>query len=200
MSDEKALIKAAAGGDVKAFEALIEEHKKTVYNISYRMSGNYDDAMDMSQEIFIKLFKNIGKFRGKSKFSTWVYRIATNTCLDEMRKIKNKTAYSLDSEIETDEGSFTAELEDKSPTPEDALQAVEIKDAINEALKRLSDDHRQVVILRDIQNMSYDEIAVILNCSVGTVKSRLSRGRRALQKILLENRELFEAYFTSKGM
>ena len=200
MSDEKALIKAAAGGDVKAFEALIEEHKKTVYNISYRMSGNYDDAMDMSQEIFIKLFKNIGKFRGKSKFSTWVYRIATNTCLDEMRKIKNKTAYSLDSEIETDEGSFTAELEDKSPTPEDALQAVEIKDAINEALKRLSDDHRQVVILRDIQNMSYDEIAVILNCSVGTVKSRLSRGRRALQKILLENGELFDAYFTSKGM
>lgn len=195
MSAEDLLIKRAQDGDVSAFESLIKIYEAKVFGIAFRMSGNRDDASDMAQEVFIKLFRNIGKFKHEAKFSTWVYRVATNTCLDELKKIKRKSAYSLDEEIDTEDGGIRTEIADTAPTPEEVAESGEIRGVVNVAIQRLSDEHKAVIILRDINGMSYDEIAEILKCSVGTVKSRISRGREQLRKILLEDRELFEKYY-----
>jgi len=182
--DEGWLIKQAQKGDNKAFELLIDEHFKKIYNIAYRLSGNEADASDMTQEVLIKIFRHIGSFSGNSKFSTWVYRVATNTCLDELKKIKRRSTYSLDAELDTGENEVVVQVRDEAPTPDIAAEQKELSAAVGKAIKRLSPDHSAVVILRDIQGMSYEEVAKILNCSVGTVKSRLNRGRAQLKKIL----------------
>lgn len=182
--DEGWLIKQAQKGDNKAFELLIDEHFKKIYNIAYRLSGNEADASDMTQEVLIKIFRHIGTFNGNSKFSTWVYRVATNTCLDELKKIRRRNAYSLDAEIDTGDSEVAVQVRDESSSPDIAAEQKELSATVGKAIKRLSPDHSAVVILRDIQGMSYEEVAKILNCSVGTVKSRLNRGRAQLKKIL----------------
>ena len=133
--------------------------------------------------------------KGNPKFSTWVYRVATNTCLDELKKAKRKAAYSLDEEFETEEGQLGVEVADTAPTPEQRVEGQEIRDAITEAISRLSEEHRQIIILRDINGLTYEEVADILDCSLGTVKSRISRAREQLRKILSQDRELFERYY-----
>lgn len=182
--DEKRLIQKAKSGDNKAFEELIEEHFKKIYNIAYRMTGNPDDASDMTQEVMIKLFRNIGSFKGDSKFSTWVYRVATNTCLDELKKQKRHSHTSLNAEFDTGDGEMTYDVEDTSPTPEEAAEKKELRSTVAAAIQKLSPDHKAALVLRDIKGFSYDEIAKILNCSEGTVKSRLNRARAALKEIL----------------
>lgn len=182
--DEKKLIQKAKAGDNKAFEELIEEHFKKIYNIAYRMTGNPDDASDMTQEVMIKLFRNIGSFKGDSKFSTWVYRVATNTCLDELKKQKRHSHTSLNAEFDTGEGELTYDVEDTAPTPEEATEKKELRHTVAAAIQKLSPDHKAAIILRDIKGFSYDEIAKVLKCSEGTVKSRLNRARAALKEIL----------------
>jgi len=195
--DEGWLIKQAQKGDNKAFELLIDEHFKKIYNIAYRLSGNEADASDMTQEVLIKIFRHIGSFSGNSKFSTWVYRVATNTCLDELKKIKRRSTYSLDAELDTGENEVVVQVRDEAPTPDIAAEQKELSAAVGKAIKRLSPDHSAVVILRDIQGMSYEEVAKILNCSVGTVKSRLNRGRAQLKKIL-EKDSYFNGTFSEE--
>ena len=192
---ENKLIKKAQSGNVKAFEKIIDTYQVKIYNMVYRMSGNQNDAFDITQEVLIKIFRNINSFKFESKFSTWVYRVVSNTCLDEMKKIKRKSAYSLDAELITDDGELNVEIPDSQPLPEDELEGKEIRDSITEAISRLSLEHQNVIILRDINGLSYDEIANIIDCSVGTVKSRVSRARKALKKILSEDKELFDKYF-----
>ncbi|MBR5153039.1 MAG: sigma-70 family RNA polymerase sigma factor [Clostridia bacterium] len=195
MDHEHELVLRAKEGDVSAFETLIEEYQKRIFAIAYRMILNPDDAADLTQEVIVKIFKNLDKFQGNSKFSTWVYRIATNTCLDELKKTKNKNTYSLDKEIETEEGSLIGELPDKGPTPEQAAEKKAVQNAVRIAIGRLNPEHKKVIVLRDLQGLSYEEIAEIVDCSVGTVKSRISRARENLKKILSEDRELFSDYF-----
>ncbi len=195
MDCEQELIKRAQNGDVAAFESLIEEYQKRIFSIAYRMVSNPEDAADLTQEVIVKIFKNLDKFQGNAKFSTWVYRIATNTCLDELKKNKRYTTYSLDKEIETEEGSLMGELPDKGPTPEQAAEKKAIQTAVREAIGKLPTDHKKVMILRDLQGLSYEEIADVVGCSVGTVKSRISRARENLKKILSQDRELFSDYF-----
>ena len=195
--DEGWLIKQAQKGDNKAFELLIDEHFKKIYNIAYRLSGNEADASDMTQEVLIKIFRHIGSFSGNSKFSTWVYRVATNTCLDELKKIKRRSTYSLDAELDTGENEVVVQVRDEAPTPDIAAEQKELSAAVGKAIKRLSPDHSAVVILRDIQGMSYEEVSKILNCSVGTVKSRLNRGRAQLKKIL-EKDSYFNGTFSEE--
>ena len=166
-----------------------------IYNIAYRMTGNPDDASDMTQEVMIKLFKNLDSFNQKSKFSTWVYRVATNTCLDELKKIRRKQTLSLDAEYETDDGSVSFEQEDLSPTPDEQAETNELKDIVARAITRLGEEHRAVIVLRDIKGLSYGEIAEILNCSDGTVKSRLSRARAKLKEILEKDFNIDGTYF-----
>lgn len=193
--DENRLIKKAQKGDSKAFEELMEEHFKKIYNIAYRMTNNPDDASDMTQEVMIKLFRNIGSFKGNSKFSTWVYRVATNTCLDELKKSRRHSHTSLNAEIDTGEGELTVEVEDTSPTPEQATETKELRDMVAQAIVKLSPEHRTVIVLRDIRGFSYEEIAEILKCGAGTVKSRINRARASLKKVLQKDFGFDGTYF-----
>ena len=192
MLSEQELIKSAQAGNAVAFEQLIEEHQKRIFSIAYRIAGNQEDAADMAQEVLVKIFRNLKHFRGDSKFSTWLYRVATTTCLDEQKKQRRHTAYSLDEAMETEDGTVTADPVDTGPTPEEAMEQRAVRQAIHLAIKKLKEEHQKVILLREVQGLSYEEIANILNCSEGTVKSRINRARDSLKKILLQNRELFD--------
>ncbi len=180
MHVEKALIRRAKKGDVSAFEELIAGYEKKVYNTVYRFFNNSEDAMDITQEIFIKVFTSLRGFKENSSFSTWLYRIAVNTCIDFLRKKKDETLPINDEMVagnDTTHSSFTQ-------LPEEFVEKQELKQALMKAINSLPEEQRICVILRDIQGFSYTEISEILMCSLGTVKSRLSRGRRALRQIL----------------
>lgn len=193
--DENKLVNKAVKGDNSAFEALMEKHMGIIYNIALRMTANQDDAEDMTQEIMIKIFRSLGSFKGNSKFSTWIYRVAVNTCLDELKKKKNKKHLSLDAEISGDDGENQIEIKDDSPSPEKLAEQNELRDMVAAAVKLLSDEHRAVIVLRDIRGMSYSEIAGILGCSDGTVKSRISRARAQLKMILEKEYNFNGTYF-----
>lgn len=192
MLSEQELIKSAQAGNAVAFEQLIEEHQKRIFSIAYRIAGNYEDASDMAQEVLVKVFRNLKNFRGDSKFSTWLYRVATTTCLDEQKKQRRHPAYSLDETLETEDGSLGVDPVDTGPTPEESMEQKAVRQAIHLAIGKLKDEHKKVILLREVQGLSYEEIAKVLNCSEGTVKSRINRARDHLKKILLQNRELFD--------
>lgn len=180
MSAEKDLIHRAKRGDISAFEDLISGYEKKVYNTAYRFFNNAEDAMDVSQEIFIKVFTSLRRFREDSSFSTWLYRIAVNTCIDFLRK-KREDVLPIKEEIVMDDKTklgFQTEL------PEEFMEKQEVKQAIMKAISTLPEEQRICIILRDVQGFSYTEISDVLSCSLGTVKSRLFRGRRALKENL----------------
>lgn len=188
--NEKDLLQKARNGDIEAFELLIEKHQKKVFNIALRMIGNYDDASELAQEVFIRVFKSIRSFKEESSFSTWIYRITANVCLDEIRKRKNKNFVSLDDDLKLDDGDVKRQVMDPEPTPEILAEKNETRKIVNEAIQSLPADHRIVIALRDIQGFSYDEISKIVNCPVGTVKSRINRARQTLREILKARMEL----------
>jgi len=185
LNQEKDLIHRAQMGDVIAFEELISGYEKKVYNTAYRYFENMEDARDITQEIFLKIFTSLKHFKQGSSFSTWLYRIAVNTCIDFSRRKKEDTL-----PIPDDMDANGTGLGEYSKQPEDVVESKELRKALNEAIRALPEDQRICVVLRDIQGFSYMEIGQILNCSAGTVKSRISRSRRALKEILLK-RELF---------
>lgn len=189
--DEKtsALIKSAVKGDIRAFEELIMCHEKIVYNIAYRMLPNQEDVKDISQEVFIKVYKNLYKFDFKSAFSTWIYRITVNTCIDEIRKRKGKETYSMDEELQSDDSSIKKQYSDNGQSPEDVFISNEESQQLVAAVSLLSEEHQTIITLRDLEGFSYSEITEITGISMGTVKSRLARARLQLKNILLKNRE-----------
>lgn len=179
--EEVMLIKRAQKGEETALEALILKYEKKVYNVAYRFMGNEADAYDMAQEAFIKIYKGLKSFRLEASFSSWVYRVSVNTSLDGLRKRKKAPLY-LDNHLEN--GSV---FEDKANiTPEAYVLSIESKEDIQKAINLLSEDHKATIILRDVQGLSYEEIAETLSISIGTVKSRLNRGRARLKEILIE--------------
>ncbi|NLU10097.1 MAG: sigma-70 family RNA polymerase sigma factor [Tepidanaerobacter acetatoxydans] len=188
MSAEKDLVRRAKRGDISAFEDLISGYEKKVYNTAYRFFNNAEDAMDVSQEIFIKVFTSLRRFREDSSFSTWLYRIAVNTCIDFLRK-KREDVLPIKEEIVMDD---KIELGFHTELPEEFVEKQEAKQAIMKAISTLPEEQRICIILRDVQGFSYTEISDILSCSLGTVKSRLFRGRRALKENLKDS-ELFSA-------
>ncbi|MBR2852240.1 MAG: sigma-70 family RNA polymerase sigma factor, partial [Anaerotignum sp.] len=185
-------------GDMLAFEELILKHEKIVYNVALRMMNHSEDAKDISQEVFLKAYRSLGNFDERSQFSTWLYRITHNTCIDEMRKRKGKQSYSLEEELENEEGSMQRQIADEGDTPEESLLREEQKSEILQALDTLSEEHKAAVILRDVKGLSYEEIAEILELSLGTVKSRISRARNQLKKEILKIREQNEKSFRHK--
>ncbi len=187
-NDVEFLIKKAVSGNTDAFEELIKNYEKIVYNIAYKMLNNSEDAKDISQEVFIKIYRNLSKFDGKSLFSTWVYRITMNTCIDELRKRKGKEVYSMDEDIEKEESSIKKQFVDEKGTPEDFYISREKQQEIINSINMLKDEHKQIIILRDINGFEYTQIAQILGISLGTVKSRIARARIQL-KNLISNRE-----------
>ncbi len=175
MRDEKNLITKAQKGDHHAFEELVEPLLNRIYNHACRMMNNAEDGADMAQEALVKAFLNIGKFRNDSSFSTWIFRITHNVCLDEIRKRKKVVI------LPVDEQPHTAS---RDPKPEEIYESKEAQSAVFKALNKLSDAHKTVILLRDVEGYSYEEIAQITNTSIGTVKSRISRGRTQLKSIL----------------
>ena len=183
-------------GDVNAFEDLVTEHEKGVYAIAQRMTGNAEDAADMAQETFIKAYNSLSSFRGDSKFSVWLYRIATNVCLDFLRSRSRKPTVSLS--VEDDDGEETQmDIADESQSPEQLLERGLTRDAVRRGLKSLSPEYRQILLLREIQGLSYEEIAEALALEVGTVKSRIFRARKRLCAFLLEDGNIPE--FSASG-
>ncbi|MDK2866886.1 MAG: hypothetical protein PWP51_955 [Clostridiales bacterium] len=175
---ESKLIEKSIKGDVASFELLIQKYRQYVYNITYRMMGNSHDADDMAQEALIKAFKAIHQFKGDSQFSTWLYRIAMNTCKDELRKRKEATL-PLDERIDT-----MTEADRAQTDPLLIYEQKELQAKVQGALDRLSADGKEVIILRDILGYSYEEIGRILEVPIGTVRSRINRNRIMLKDIL----------------
>ena len=186
---EKELIQKAKQGDMLAFEELILKHEKIVYNVALGMMNHSEDAKDISQEVFLKAYRNIKNFDERSQFSTWLYRITTNTCIDEMRKRKGKQSYSLEEELENEDGTMQRQIADEGDTPEESILREEQKSEIIQALDNLSEEHKAAVVLRDVKGLSYEEISEILELSLGTVKSRISRARNQLKTEILKIRE-----------
>lgn len=195
--EEQALLARAQAGDVQAFERLVAAYERKVYNLAYRLTGNHDDASDVAQEALIKVYTSLGDFRGDSSFSTWLYRVVSNACLDELRRRKRQRATSLDEPLATDDGALARQLAASGDGPEEALARKELRATVQLAIQNLDEEHRVVIILRDIQGHSYQEIADYLGLSLGTVKSRLNRARAALQKKFSEL-ELFGPNFVRR--
>lgn len=187
---EKDLVQKLKLQDRDAFNLLVLAYQQKIINMAYGMLSSKEDALDAAQETFIRIYKNIDTFKGTSSLSTWIYRICTNVCNDILRKrVKTKSVISLDADDEED--SPIQYISDSSPTPEQHAEINERQAAVRRAIEALNDEYRAVIVLYDIEGMSYDEISAVLKCPVGTIKSRLNRARANLKKILSENRELF---------
>ncbi len=181
--EEDELISQVRDGDHTAFEKLVLENQKKVYNLALRMVGNEEDAFDMSQEAFIKAYNSIVFFRGDSKFSVWLYRLTTNVCLDFLRSEGRKSHSSL-SYIGDENEEKELEIPDERFSPETLSEKKELREAVNRGLDNLPKDYKAVLLLREIEGLSYEEIAETLSLEVGTVKSRIFRARKRLCTIL----------------
>ncbi|NLM96628.1 MAG: sigma-70 family RNA polymerase sigma factor [Halanaerobiaceae bacterium] len=177
------LVQEFKDGSEQAFAELIERFQHRVYNTTLRMLGNREDALDTAQECFIKVYKNIKKFKGDSSFSTWLFRITTNACRDELRKRKRRLPVYTDINSD-DENNTIQNISNGSNEPEKITISRDINESIQELVNQLPEDQKLVFILREFQDLSYQEIAEILDISMGSVKSRLSRARRSLRQDL----------------
>ena len=186
MNEEK-LISRAAKGDASAFNELLGMHENRMYAVCLRMCGNHEDAQDCLQEAMLRVYRAISGFKGQSTFSTWLYRVTMNTCLDELRRKKNKQSTSLDGLL--DAGWSPS---DERDTPERHAVRSEMRTEVQRVISELPEDMRAAIVLRDIQGFSYEEISQMLNINVGTIKSRISRGREKLREKFLAKSELFD--------
>lgn len=182
--EELRLVKRAAEGDEGAFEKLVIENEKLIYNVALKITGNPDDAEDVAQEAFIKAYRNLGSFRGESRFSGWLYRLCYNAAMDHIRKTRDPNLRSL-----TNDDGSDAELDvaDPAPTPEESAERKETQRIVREAVNQLDDDKREILIMREFSGMSYTAIADALGIEEGTVKSRISRARASLAEILRQS-------------
>lgn len=178
------LVQQAANGDESAFEVLVKKYQQKVYTIAYGISHNQQDALDISQEVFIKIYKKLKNFRGASSFYTWLYRITTNLSIDFQRRKKKVTKVEFDERILEEPIPEARTGEDKKFDPGDILERKEIHGAILKAIETLPEDQKTTVVLRELENLPYREIAKVMNCSIGTVMSRLHYGRKKLQEML----------------
>ena len=186
--NEPDLIQKSRDGDLESFNRLVEAHQGRVYNLALRMLGSVAAAEDAAQETFLAAFRNIGNYRGGS-FRGWLFRIATNACYDQMRAAKRHAGASLEALLE----DTTWEPRSKDASPEDQAMNAELAAEIARAFDALSPDHRAVLALADVEGFSYEEVAQAVGCSVGAVKSRLSRARARVRDHFAQRRELLPA-------
>jgi len=183
---EQELVTRAKAGDDNAFAQLMRDNEKRIYNLTLRMAGNPEDAMDLAQEAFLNAWRGLKFFKGDSAFSTWVYRLASNACIDHLRRQKRRQDISIPMPADEEDDS-QPDIPDERFQPEQELERQELRRAVTEGLEQLSDEHRQVLVMREINGLSYQEIADVLDLEAGTVKSRIARARNSLRKILLES-------------
>jgi RNA polymerase sigma-70 factor (ECF subfamily) len=191
--EEKQWIAEAAGGDEPAFEHLARAYEKRIYSHALRMTGDAEDAFDISQEALIRLYFSLPSFKGDSSFSTYVYQITSNLCKDHFRAKKRRPVTAAPPE---DEETWETFIADDRFSPEKALEQSELRDLLDRGIAALSPEHREVVVLREVHDLSYDEMADALGLDMGTIKSRLSRARGQL-RIFLRREGNFHSYGTS---
>ena len=189
---DEELIARVRQGDLDAFNQIVAVFQDRIYNLCLRMLGSPEAAEDAAQETFISAYRNAGKLRG-ANVRSWLFRIASNTCIDEVRKRQRRPSVSLD-RPSSDEDARPVDVPDEDPGPEKRTLQSELQDAVQQALLDLPGDQRLAVTLRDLEGFLYEEIADAMGISVGTVKSRISRGRARLREAIRERPELFEHY------
>jgi RNA polymerase sigma-70 factor (ECF subfamily) len=186
-----ALVRRCVSGDAAAWQEIVQQYHRRIYNICYRFSGSADDAADLAQEVFIKMYRTLSTYdTTRASFMTWVTTVTRNLLVDHFRKGKyDRITDSLDATPGNQEEGLTLadQLEDQSASPEARVRSQETKKLVHEGLKRLSPELREAVILRDLQDMDYKDIAKVLNVPEGTVKSRINRGRTELARLLQRN-------------
>jgi RNA polymerase sigma-70 factor (ECF subfamily) len=184
-ADDPILINRFKDGDTYAFEEIVLKYQDRIYNLCRYMLGNAHDAEDATQEVFLKVYQNLNKFKPDSSIHTWLYRIAVNTCIDYRRKPLFESLFKTSREGDI----FVLDQPSDSPSPERLYESRQIGNAIQLALGRLSEKLRTVIVLKEIEGLSYEEIAEVLDVSIGTVKSRISRAREELKELLKKFRE-----------
>ncbi|MBW2064729.1 MAG: sigma-70 family RNA polymerase sigma factor [Deltaproteobacteria bacterium] len=185
--EDAALVKAFREGDRSAFDKLVLKHKDRIFNLCYRFLADYQEANDSAQETFISAYRSLKRFRFESAFSTWLYRIAVNTCRNKLKSSgyrKKMVTVSMDNPSPSHDVSPSVDIPDESRSPSVELEKKERLALIGDAINRLPGDQKEVVILRDINGLSYDEISGITGLNLGTVKSRIARARQGLREML----------------
>lgn len=184
---EQELILRVQEGDETAFESLIRLYEKKVYTLCRRMCANEEDAQEAAQDAFLAVWRSAGSFRQEASFSTWLYRLATNACIDLLRRNKRSGG-----SMSLDDGENAIDLIDPQPLPQQELERQETQRLIEEGLRALPEDYRSILLLREVQGLSYAEIAEVTCMELGTVKSRISRGRGLLRNYLTASGNFFE--------
>lgn len=185
--NERDLIARLQKRDEAAFEELIRQYEKKVYTLCFRMCGNSEDAEEAAQDAFLALWRGIDRFRQESSLSTWIYRLATNACIDTLRRRKKQSG-----SVSLDDEELFVDAVDTSPQPQETVEHRETQKLLQEGLSALPEEYRKVLILREIEGLSYTEIAESASIELGTVKSRISRGRSLLRNFLSGNGNFFE--------
>lgn len=187
MDAVRQLIQRAQNKDLAAFEQLVLLYQGKVYALAQRLSGDPEDAQDLAQEAFIRAYRSLHSFRGDADFGTWLHRITVNLWLNVRRKPGMGVTVSLDETLQTLDGEMKREVADTGGDPETILMSHEFSEVVQKALEQLPAEQKAVLILREIEGHSYEEIAATMQCSLGTVRSRLSRAREALRKYVVNN-------------
>jgi len=182
--DEAGLVSELQAGSETAFDWLVTHFHGPVYSLSLSMLGDVADAADCTQEVFLKAFRGIRSFHGGSTLKTWLYRIAVREALNNRRWFKRHLQKNISLDAEPEEGCAPVQVEDTTASPYEQMATREIQTAVQDALQQIPEVFRSAVILRDLEGLSYEEVAEVLDCSVGTVKSRILRGRRTLKELL----------------
>ena len=184
-ADDAALVRMAQKGDTGAFEELVARHRDRIYARAFSMMRNEEEALDLSQEAWVKGWQRLKQFQGESSFSTWMTRIVINLCLDELRRQKRRRAESIE-ELDEESGGVERQMPAVTVNPTERLERGELRQRIDRAMAQLSHEHRTVLVLHEFEEMEYKEIARTMGCSIGTVMSRLFYARRKLAALLAD--------------
>ena len=187
-AEDEILVKAAKRGDMLAFEELVARHRDKIYARAYSVVRNEEEAIDLSQEAWVKAWQRLAQFHGDSSFATWVTRIVINLCLDHLRRRKRQQSESLNA-LNEESGGVERYMPPITINPTERLERAELRARINTAMEELSDTHRAVLVLHEFEQMEYKQIAEAMQCSIGTVMSRLFYARRRLAALLSDLRE-----------
>ena len=182
-ASDETLVRAAHQGDMNAFEELVKRHREKIFARAFSMLRNEDEAVDLSQEAWVKAWQRLNQFQGDSSFVTWITRIVINLCLDHLRKQKRQKTDSIE-QMDEETGGVERQLPVITPNPTEKLERQELRVRINRALDQLSEEHRTVLVLHEFEEMEYKEIAKTMECSIGTVMSRLFYARRRMASLL----------------
>ncbi|HXT13397.1 MAG TPA: sigma-70 family RNA polymerase sigma factor [Candidatus Angelobacter sp.] len=184
-AEDAALVRAAQKGDTDAFEELVARHRDKIYARAFSMMRNEEEAIDLSQEAWVKGWQRLAQFHGESSFATWITRIVINLCLDELRKQKRHRTESIE-EMDEDSGGVERQMPPITTNPTERLERGELRQRIDRALEQMSHEHRTVLVLHEFEEMEYKEIAKTMGCSIGTVMSRLFYARRKMAALLAD--------------